>query len=380
MTRNFKYPIGGEFWFEDKFQDKNIFNDIESQGVLLSGGDSAIRFILNEISFKSHEVIALPSYLCPTIVKLIDKLKIKYKFYNINEDLSIDMESIENLISKYNIKSVFFIDYFGFYHDENTRKFLGNLKSKNILLIEDAVQKFWIKYEDKFIGDYVFNSYRKFIPIDGSLVLFNKDKNLNNINSLNKNNKLVEFKKINDSLKYIERNDDYFQFMEKARDLKTKFILEGIGNENEYLNLFDKAHKAYYEGKDIFKINPKHKIFLNYFPGNKLIKKRNENYKYLFKNLKNIKEITFLNHSENLYDNTPLVFPILIENRDYIKKQLMNRNIYIPVHWDLSNEVWINEFQESLSISKRILSLQIDWRYEIQDMDFLINSLKDILK
>ncbi|NFQ38734.1 DegT/DnrJ/EryC1/StrS aminotransferase family protein, partial [Clostridium botulinum] len=72
MTRNFKYPIGGEFWFEDKFQDKNIFNDIESQGVLLSGGDSAIRFILNEISFKSHEVIALPSYLCPTIVKLID--------------------------------------------------------------------------------------------------------------------------------------------------------------------------------------------------------------------------------------------------------------------------------------------------------------------
>ncbi|NFH69463.1 DegT/DnrJ/EryC1/StrS aminotransferase family protein [Clostridium botulinum] len=380
MTRNLNYPIGGEFWFEDKFQDKDIFNDIESQGVLLSGGDSAIRFILNEISFKSDEVIALPSYLCPTIVKLIDKLKIKYKFYNINENLSIDMESIENLISKYNIKAVFFIDYFGFYHDESTRKFLGNLKSKNILLIEDAVQKFWIKYEDKFIGDYVFNSYRKFLPIDGSLVLFNKDKSLNNIKTLNRNDKLVEFKKINESLKYIEGNDDYFQLMEKARDVKTKFILEGIGNENEYLNLFDKAHKAYYKRKDVFKINSKHENYLNYFPGNKFLKKRNENYKYLFKNLKNIKEITFLNYSENLYDNTPLVFPILIENRDYIKKQLMNGNIYIPVHWDLSNEVWINEFQESLIISKKILSLQIDWRYEIEDMNVLVNSLNDILK
>lgn len=380
MTRDLKYPIGGEFWFEDKFQDKNIFNDIESQGVILSGGDSAIRFILNEVSFKCDEVIALPSYLCPTIVKLIENLKIKYKFYNINKDLSIDMESIENLISKYNIKAVFFIDYFGFYHSEITRKFLKNLKSKNILLIEDAVQKFWLKYEDKFIGDYVFNSYRKFLPIDGSLVLFNKDKSLNNTNSSNKNDKLVEFKKINESLKYIEGNDDYFQFMEKARDVKTKFILEGIGNENAYLNLFDKAHKAYYERKNIFKINPKHKIYLNYFPVNKLLKKRNENYKYLFENLKNIKEITFLNHSENLYDNTPLVFPILIKNREYIKKQLMKRNIYIPVHWDLSNEVWINEFEESLNISKRILSLQIDWRYEIQDMDVLVNSLKDILK
>ncbi|WP_252250508.1 DegT/DnrJ/EryC1/StrS family aminotransferase [Clostridium sp. ZBS13] len=380
MTRDLKYPIGGEFWFEDKFQDKNIFNDIESQGVLLSGGDSAIRFILNEISFKCDEVIALPSYLCPTIVKLIENLKIKYKFYSINKDLSIDVESIENLISKYNIKAVFFIDYFGFYHSESIRKFLRSLKSRNILLIEDAVQKFWIKWQDKFIGDYVFNSYRKFLPIDGSLVLFNKDKSLNNINSSNKNDKLVEFKKINESLKYIEGNDDYFQFMEKARDVKTKFILEKIGNENEYLNLFDRAHKAYYERKDIFKINSKHKNYLNYFPENKLLKKRNENYKYLFKNLKNIKEITFLNHSENLYDNTPLVFPILIENRNYIKKQLMKRNIYIPVHWDLSHEVWINEFKESLNISKRILSLQIDWRYEIQDMDFLVNSLKDILK
>ncbi|MBN1067760.1 DegT/DnrJ/EryC1/StrS aminotransferase family protein [Clostridium botulinum] len=380
MTRDLKYPIGGEFWFEDKFQDKNIFNDIESQGVLLSGGDSAIRFILNEISFKCDEVIALPSYLCPTIAKLIDKLKIKYKFYNINEDLSIDVESIENLISKYNIKAVFFIDYFGFYHSESIRKFLRSLKSRNILLIEDAVQKFWIKWQDKFIGDYVFNSYRKFLPIDGSLVLCNKDKSLNNIKASNKNNRLNEFKRINESLKYIEANDDYFQFMEKARNVKTKFILEEIGNENEYLNLFDRAHKAYYERKDIFKINSKNKNYLNYFPGNKLLKKRNENYKYLFKNLKNIKEITFLNHSENLYDNTPLVFPILIENRDYIKKQLMKLNIYIPVHWDLSNEVWINEFKESLSISKRILSLQIDWRYEIQDMDVLINSLKDILK
>ncbi|MDR5585913.1 MULTISPECIES: DegT/DnrJ/EryC1/StrS family aminotransferase [Clostridium] len=380
MIRNLKYPIGGEFWFEDKFQDKNIFNDIESQGLLLSGGDSAIRFILNEISFKYGEVIALPSYLCPTIVKLIEKLNIKYKFYNINRDLSINMESIENLISKYNIKAVFFIDYFGFYHSESTRKFLKNLQSKKILIIEDAVQKFWIKWQDKFIGDYVFNSYRKFLPIDGSLVLFNKDRILNNIKALNKSDKLVEFKKINDSLKYREANDDYFKLMENARDIKTKFILEGIGNENDYLHLFDMAHKVYYERKDIFKINSKHKEYLNYFPVNKLIDKRSENYKYIFKNLKNIKEITFLNHSENLYDNTPLVFPILIENRDYIKKQLMKRNIYIPVHWKLSKEPWINEFKESLSISKRILSLQIDWRYETQDMDVLVNSLKDILK
>ncbi|AOR23407.1 DegT/DnrJ/EryC1/StrS family aminotransferase [Clostridium taeniosporum] len=367
MNNKLKYPIGGEFWFQDEFQDKDIYNNIENEGLLLSGGESAIRFILNEISFENDEIILLPSYLCPTIVELIKKLNIKYKFYNINKKLDIDIVSIENLINKYNVKVVFFIDYFGFFHKESTRKFLKNLKLKNILLIEDAVQKFWIKWEKKFIGDYVFNSYRKFLPIDGSLILCRENESLNIL------------KKLNSLSRYKEANDKYFKFMEKARDIKTKFISQNIGYENDYLNLFNRANIEYYKRKNILKINLKHKRYLNHFPINKFIKRREENYSYVFKQLKNMKKITFLNQTENLDDNTPLVFPILIDNRDCIKKELMKNQIYLPIHWNLENEKWINNFKNSLNISKNILSLPIDWRYEIKDMEFLIFKLKEIL-
>lgn len=365
MIKDLKYPIGGEFWFQDKLQNKNVFNDIENQGLLLSGGESAIRFILNKISFKYNEIIALPSYLCPTILKLVINLKIKYKFYNINEKLEIDTESIEKLIKEFKVKAVFFIDYFGFYHNEKSRNFFKSLRTKNILIIEDAVQAFWIKGKDEFIGDYVFNSYRKFLPIDGSLVICRE--NLNSLKTLNK------------YLIYKEAKDEYFKLMEKARIKKTNFILKGIGEEDEYLDLFKKANKEYYNRKNVFKINSIHKEYLNYLPENKLLENRNENYNYILKSLKNIREITLLNTKENLESNTPLAIPILIKNRDEIRMTLMKEKIYLPIHWNLKNQCFINNFKASSDISKNILSLPIDWRYEVGDMEFLVYKLKKIL-
>lgn len=353
---NTKIPIGGEFWFEDNLQDINIYNDINSEGFFLSGGKNAIEFILTDIEFKKEEILALPSYLCPTIVDTIKNLGIEYVFYAIDSDLEINVDSIKDLISKDNIKAVFFINYFGFYHKSSIRQFLNSLKKQNIILIEDAVQNFWIERQEDFIGDYIFNSYRKFLPIDGSLVLCDETK------------------------KFTEVKDNYFKLMEKAREEKQNLILNGNGDEYEILKLFDKAHKEYYQRKSIFGINLKYKEFLKHIPLEILINKRKENYKYLSKCLKDIKGIKFLNYlTEDLDDNIPLALPILLKNRDYVKTELMKSNIYSPVHWDLSNETWIKSYKESLYTSNNILSLPIDWRYGIKDMNHLIRSLKLIL-
>lgn len=347
--------IGGEFWFEDKLQDKNIYNDISEEGVFLSGGKNAIEFILTDIEFKEDEILALPSYLCPTIINSIRNLGIHCEFYSIDNNLEINIDSLKNLINNFNIKAVFFINYFGFYHKNIVRKFLNNLKTQKIILIEDAVQNFWIKRQKKFIGDYIFNSYRKFLPIDGSLVLCNKTKEFNEI------------------------QDSYFKIVEKAREEKTRFISTGVGNEQKFLKLFNKAHKEYYKRENIFGINLRYKEFLNHLPVEILLNKRKENYKYLFKCLKHIQGIEPLHDIEELYDNTPLAFPIFLTNRDYVRTELMKNNIYAPVHWDLSHETWIKDFKNSLSISNRLLSLPIDWRYEIKDMEYLARNLECIL-
>ncbi|MBW6409469.1 DegT/DnrJ/EryC1/StrS aminotransferase family protein [Clostridium weizhouense] len=352
----FNMPIGGEFWFENKLQDKNIYNDISNIGVLLNGGKSAIEFILNDINFKENEILALPSYLCPTIIEVVENIGIKYEFYEINQKLELKIETLKNLIAKFNVKVVFFIDYFGFYQKENVRSFLKSLKSQKIILIEDAVQSFWIKRQQRFIGNYIFNSYRKFLPIDGSIVLCNKNIELESV------------------------EDDYFNIVEQAREKKRKFISEGTGEERDFLKLFDRAHREYYKRKKVYRINQKYKEFLNHIPVEALIKKRKENYKYLFSNLKNISDIEFIYDDEDLNNSIPLAFPIFLINRDYVRKELMKNNIYAPIHWDLREEKWIKNFEASLNISKNILSLPIDWRYGIENMDYLVRTLKTILR
>ncbi|GAA0076322.1 hypothetical protein UT300005_07000 [Clostridium sp. CTA-5] len=349
-------PIGGELWFEDKLQNKNINNDISNEGVLLSGGKSAIEFILNDINFKENEILALPSYLCPTIIGFIENIGISYEFYVVNEKLELEIETLKELIIKFNVRAVFFIDYFGFYQKENVRSFLNSLKSQKIILIEDAVQSFWIKRQQRFIGNYIFNSYRKFLPIDGSIVLCNKNIELQSV------------------------EDNYFNIVEQAREKKRKFISESAGEEQDFLKLFDRAHREYYKRKKVYGMNRRYKEFLNHIPVEKLIQKRKENYNYLFSNLKNISDIEFIYDNEDLNNSIPLAFPIFLMNRDYVRKELMKNHIYAPIHWDLREEKWINNIKTSLNISKNILSLPIDWRYGIENMDYLVRTLKAILR
>ncbi|WP_434304817.1 DegT/DnrJ/EryC1/StrS family aminotransferase [Clostridium botulinum] len=136
-------PIGGEFWFQSSVLDSNQDNFKGLNAVFLSGGQDALRFIIEDISFENDEYILMPSYLCPTILHNFKRKNINFIFYEIDEELSINLKDIENKINNYKVKAVFFIDYFGFYHNDNTIDFLKKLQRKGVILIEDAVQMLW---------------------------------------------------------------------------------------------------------------------------------------------------------------------------------------------------------------------------------------------
>lgn len=342
-------PIGGEFW-----SDKIIFNNKADNfknlnATFLSGGQSAIQFIIENIRFKDDEYILVPAYLCPTILYNFKNKNIRFVFYEINEDLSIDLESIKSKIDGYKVRALFFIDYFGFYHNQETIDFLIEVKKRGIVLIEDAVQMFWFSKMNKFIGDYIFNSYRKFLPIDGSIVLSN------------------ECGKVPSS------KDNYYKLIKKARLKKTKYIKFNIGTEEEFLKLFDEANKAYYIREEVIGMDNEDKRLLNKV-NYKLIKERRiNNYKYLYDNIEENDNVKILFNKKLLTDNVPLGFPILISNRDFIRSTLKKHSIYCPVHWDLREEEWTNNFEKSKMISNRILTIPIDWRYDKNDMDYLIS-------
>lgn len=348
-------PIGGEFWFESSIFDdtKNNFQDLKA--VFLNGGQSAIKFILEDINFKDDEYILMPSYLCPTILYNFERKNINFIFYEINEDLSISLNDIKTKINKYKVRGLFFIDYFGFYNSDKTIEFLKSIQRTGIILIEDAVQMLWFSKKEKFIGDYIFSSYRKFFPADGSVVLCNK------------------------SIEFVKNEDEYCKLINEARLKKTEYIKLNSNSEGEFLALFNQSDKAYYKREDINGMDKESKTFLNKVNYELMKQLRIDNYNYLYEKLKKISNVKILFHKELIEDNVPLAFPILINNRDFIRKELRKYSIYCPVHWNIRNEQWANSFNKSKKISDSILTIPIDWRYNKKDMENILNRLVYII-
>ena len=353
MERYLK-PLGGEQWFDINLFDKNSDNFKNEEFVFLSGGQSALRFVLENINIKDDEYILMPSYLCPSILYNFNKLNIKYEFYKINKDLSIGLDDIKEKINQYKIKALFFIDYFGFYHNKETIECLKELQKQNITIIEDAVQMLWFSRK-KFVGDYVFNSYRKFLPIDGSIVLCNQVKNYN-------------FQK-----------DDYYESVNLARVKKTAFQNFNIGSEEKFLDLYEKAEEEYNKRDNIIGMDDESKKMLSKVDCKFIFDKRKENYCYLYDRLIGNNKIQIIYDKELIDDGSILGLPILIENRNEIRKKLREFNIYCPVHWDILEEAWSGKYVNSRYVSSGIITLPIDQRYGLEDMDRLASSINNLV-
>ena len=121
-------PFGGEFWYDNSIMNDEVDNLSDSEALLLNGGQTAIEFIIQDINFDNNEYVLMPSYLCPEILHKFKEKNIGIIFYEINKDLSINIESIQALIENYNIRALFFINYFGFYHNDITLMYLKKLK------------------------------------------------------------------------------------------------------------------------------------------------------------------------------------------------------------------------------------------------------------
>lgn len=347
-------PIGGEFWFQNNIINNSRCNLEGLKTIFLAGGQSAILYILNNLNIEKHECILLPSYICPSMLYHFKYLGINYRFYKINTNLSIDHQDLIRLSKCYNVKAIFFINYFGFYQTQNTIRLLEKFQKQGIQLIEDAVQMLWYRKQE-FIGNYVFNSYRKFLPIDGSIVLCNRQEG------------------------YEHLEDDYDHLIYQARTKKTEFINNNKGCEEEYLDLFEKAEKAYYKRIEIKRITKESKNLLNKIDIELIGKIRLENYNYLYNHLIDKEKLKILYNNSNIKTNIPIGMPILTNNRDYIRTKLREYKIFCPVHWDLTKEVWVNDYPNSLYISKHILTIPIDHRYDKMDMDRFLSILFKLL-
>ena len=126
--------VGGEFYYDGRWLLKKP--QLSTEGMyFLNGGRACLAVIGDYLIGHGIRKILLPSYLCPSILDALERCGLTWGFYQINEDLSINLEDLSQKAA--HAEAVYFINYFGFLHSSEARTFLKNLRQSGVIVIED---------------------------------------------------------------------------------------------------------------------------------------------------------------------------------------------------------------------------------------------------
>jgi|GEM_PF-1283981 len=351
-----KIIVGGEFYYSPAllFSKRSFsLSDYlahafpEKKYSFSYGGYYSILQILKTIKIQANELVLLPSYICPTILIPFKKQGVKYQFYRIRENLEIDIDDIGEKM-KPNVKALFFINYFGFPVHPKVKNFLNSLKSQGIIIIEDCVQSFFSDIPT--IGTYTFNSFRKFLPLDGSVIL--SDKSVPPIDGKSYN--------------------QYFFYKLFGQIIRYLHVEYNVFPATFFLRLFKTAEKQYYSNS-ILLFNAYNRFILSRCNIDRLKRQRVSNFKDL------LSRFPVVSLFKNIPDSVvPLGFPVLIRNRDLVHEKLAGKNIFCPIHWKLSPEVDRVEFKESWDIAEHILTIPINESVDEKELNYIVKTLNSL--
>ena len=274
-------PIGGEIAIKDQ----------EETSFITDSGRSSLRLLLRSGKFRSMKFL-IPNFFCSVIEEVLIAEKVNYSFYDINEDLSINNETINSV----NYDVLYVINYFGKISD------LSSIDLSNKILVEDNVFLYNFENYQNSENWYAFNSYRKFSPLtDGSLIKTNL--------------------RINPS----EINDIQAPFSSIKRDAckkKYAFISENKSSEIEFLQLFDSGEKEINNQNDIYCISPQslNLIFKGDFNNQEILKSR-------------FVELQDLTKKESELPSYFSFFSFVLKNKKGFLEFMKRNNIFLPNFW-----------------------------------------------
>ena len=272
-------------------------------------------------------------------------------FYKLNSDLSADFSDILTKISPNTI--FLYMNYFGIPTLTVNQLRLLQKDFLDLIYIEDCTHDFLNRRKEDFIPDYLVCSVRKWLAIPDGGFLISKEKiNFPKETDLFFSN--LRLQALKNKSKYLKNG---------MTDLKAQYRME-LAHATEYL---DKSTKVVDISQESIELIMK-------IDFDKIYNKRKENAEILYKELNKVDNIRLLPLSSF---NSTLYFPILVNNRDIIQKELAKQNIYCPVIWPLpDNQVC----KVSKEVADHMLALPCDHRYHGFDMKHISGVLKNILE
>lgn len=311
-----------------------------------SSGRSALYYILLDVQKRyGITTVYLPDYLCSSVVIAAEKSQMKVVFYPLNEQLEIDADKF--LLKDNDKVAVLLINYFGLKNLQPQVELIRSI-SKDAIVIEDDVQAFYEFRKTELNADYKFTSLRKtFACPDGGLV-----ETANELQVVTEANKFHQFKLAGSILKSLRKPEYY--------------------DDDVYLYLFEKGESY---------IDNEITMGMSHISQDVITKTDFERIAYI--RLRNTRQIVDALNTLGVRiilpvpeDKIPLFVPIWLDDRNKVRRQMFQQQIFCPVHWPLEGM----KVQKGAEMAEHEMSIIIDQRYTNKDMDLILTTLEKALK
>lgn len=297
--------------------------------------------------------VLIPAYTCQTVLDPFLQEDWEICYYNIDKKLRIDTDDLKSKYSAFNPTLCIAHPYYGADLNEKELEGLGELKRKGCVLVEDLTQCVFSKQYSS-IFDFFVGSYRKWFPIpDGAFM----------IGCLDDNHEMQE-------------NSAFVEPMSDAMYLRGVFHRTGDNNIKEISRRVGNMAISHISGGIVpHKISNFSTSLLNEIDVEGTMKKRRDNYQYLYEQLSNSSICTPVERSLDELTCAPLFFPVYVQDRTLFQKKLAQQEIYAPVLWPVhTDSLLINDGIKQMY--NELLMLPIDQRYDESDMERMVAVIK----
>lgn len=308
--------IGGYMEFEHYHGEM-----LHDNAIKLNSGRSCLAYL---IIAKQIKKIAIPYFLCDCIEDTCKKYGVHIHYYHIGYDfLPIDVQ-IEN------DEWLYLVNYYG----QLSRDTIKEYKNKYERVILDNAHAY---FEDPIPGIDTLYTCRKYFGVtDGGILYTDKKIDVN------------------------EQDESY----NRLRFLAGR--LENTGSEffEEY-----QENEEWFYGESVKIMSKFTSNVLRSLDYKMILNRRRENMEKLHERFGSVNKLRVD------VTRASFMYPLMIDNADQLRNNLIKNRIYIPKLWpNVENESEISELE--LEYTLNILPIPVDQRYSIDDMDYIINTIE----
>lgn len=290
-------------------------------GLYLSGRYAILDLVIYKKTYEGLTEIYMPSYYCHDVTRLIES-QIEVKFYECSPISIIDLSLFPR------DATVILVEYMG--------NKVRTISDNSLKIIVDKTHNPLSEFSYSFMPEFQFGSLRKIFPTGEGGFLFPKlYSSLKRISSVN-----------NEGLKSLKR----------AMHLKKVYLYGGNTDKKIFLKDFNAFEELLNNTTDIYSISEDTLAFLCSLDVDTIYNKKNKNLDFLYSFYEDTKSIKFFKN------NCYFSFFVSCKNFSFIRKQLINNNIYPIVLWpDYDGNI-------HLINGAVLVSLHADFRYNLADL------------